>query len=93
MKGDDKTQVPVGRVARAGKSVTPKKAARTKKRRTQELPSYAMTVEEAGVMLRISRSSAYAAAKCGEIPAFRIGDRWIVPRRKIEEMLGITPDD
>ena len=50
--------------------------------------SKVLTVDEAAVELRISRSSAYDAVKTGEIPSIRIGRRILVPRAKLEQMLG-----
>jgi excisionase family DNA binding protein len=45
----------------------------------------ALTVEETAKYLGIGRSMAYEAIRSGEIPAMRIGTRWIVP---IEELNG-----
>jgi excisionase family DNA binding protein len=46
------------------------------------------TVEEAGCdILGLSKCSAYAAVNSGELPAIRIGRRWIVPRHLLESML------
>jgi excisionase family DNA binding protein len=47
-----------------------------------------LTVEEAGRLLRISRQSAYQAARTGELPTIRIGRRLLVPRAKLAELLG-----
>jgi Helix-turn-helix domain len=47
----------------------------------------AFTVEEAGEILGISRCSAYAAAKSGDLPTIQIGRRKIVPRRGLERKL------
>jgi excisionase family DNA binding protein len=46
------------------------------------------TVEEAGTILRISRGSAYAAAKSGALPVVDKGRLKRVPRRALERMLG-----
>jgi len=46
-----------------------------------------LTVEEAARVLRIGRSSAYEAARTGELPTVRIGRILRVPRSAIEEML------
>jgi excisionase family DNA binding protein len=40
-----------------------------------------ITVEEAGVLLGLSRNSAYLAAKRDELPTLRIGRRVLVPCR------------
>jgi excisionase family DNA binding protein len=46
------------------------------------------TVEEAGRLCGVSRQLAYAAVRAGEIPAVRIGRRWVVPCVRLHAMLG-----
>jgi excisionase family DNA binding protein len=46
-----------------------------------------LTVEEAARVLGISRSSAYEAARRGELPIVRIGRRYVVPRAALERLL------
>jgi excisionase family DNA binding protein len=46
-----------------------------------------LTVEEAARLLGIGRNSAYEAVRRGEIPAIRIGKRFVVPRAALERML------
>jgi len=46
-----------------------------------------LTVDEAGRKLGLSRISAYAAAKNGQIPTIRIGRRILVPRVAFERLL------
>jgi excisionase family DNA binding protein len=46
-----------------------------------------VTLNEAAQMLRISRGSAYEAAKRKEIPTIRIGRRLLVPTAALERML------
>ena len=46
-----------------------------------------VTLDEASVLLRISRGSAYQAAKTREIPTIRIGRRLLVPLAALERML------
>jgi excisionase family DNA binding protein len=46
-----------------------------------------MTVEEAAVVLGISRASAYQAVSRGEIPCIRIGRRILVPKVALERLL------
>lgn len=48
-----------------------------------------ITVEHAGELLGLSRSSAYRAATRGEIPTIRIGRRLLVPTAKLLAMLGV----
>jgi excisionase family DNA binding protein len=53
-----------------------------------------MSVEEAGRALGISRGLAYELVARGELPALRLGRRWVVPRRALERMLeGAVGDD
>jgi excisionase family DNA binding protein len=46
-----------------------------------------LTINEVAALLRISRGSAYAAAKRGEIPTIRIGRRLLVPPAALQRML------
>jgi excisionase family DNA binding protein len=46
-----------------------------------------VTLGEAALILRISRGSAYEAAKRKEIPTIRIGRRLLVPLAALERML------
>ena len=52
-----------------------------------------ISVEEAGEILGLSRNSAYAAAKNGELSVIRLGRKLRVPRAAIEKMLGETIAD
>ena len=45
------------------------------------------TLEEVAALLRISRGSAYEAAKRKEIPTIRIGRRLLVPSDALERLL------
>jgi excisionase family DNA binding protein len=46
-----------------------------------------VTVAEAATRLGISINHARAAIKTGEIPSLRIGQRVLVPRRALDQML------
>ena len=48
-----------------------------------------LPVEDAGKLLGLSRPSAYAAVRRGEIPVIRIGRRMLVPTAKLLAMLGL----
>jgi excisionase family DNA binding protein len=62
-------------------------AARKSGRTTlEELPD-AMRVEDAAAFLGISRNTAYAAVKSGEIPSSRFGKRIVVSKRALLEVL------
>jgi excisionase family DNA binding protein len=45
------------------------------------------TIEEAAKRLKIGRNQAYQAALRGELPAFRIGRRWIVSTAALDRLL------
>lgn len=47
-----------------------------------------LTVEEAAKLLGLSRSSAYRAAACGELPTLRFGRRIVVPTARLLALLG-----
>ena len=51
-----------------------------------------VTVEQAGAWLGLSRSSAYEAARRGEIPTLRFNRRLRVPTAKLRVLLGIDPE-
>ncbi|HLX87462.1 MAG TPA: helix-turn-helix domain-containing protein [Acidimicrobiales bacterium] len=51
-----------------------------------------MTVEEAGALCGLSRSSAYDAVRRGELPVLRFGRRLMVPTARLRVMLGIDPE-
>jgi excisionase family DNA binding protein len=47
-----------------------------------------LTVEETAELLGLSRGAAYEGVRCGDIPAVRVGRRWLVPRARLLELLG-----
>lgn len=49
-----------------------------------------LTIEEAAKLLRISRRSAYEAARNGDVPTVRIGRRLLVPRDRLRRLLDGT---
>ena len=50
-----------------------------------------MTVEQAGVLLGVSRRAAYRAAAAGHIPTIRLGRRILIPTAHLHRMLGLDP--
>ena len=58
----------------------------------QDLPA-AISVEDAGKLVGLSRSAAYRAAARGDMPTFRLGRRLYVPTARLLEMLGISEDE
>jgi excisionase family DNA binding protein len=48
-----------------------------------------LSVEEAGRLLDMRRSAAYAAAERGEIPVIRFGRRLVVPTARLLNLLGL----
>jgi excisionase family DNA binding protein len=49
------------------------------------------TVEEIAELLGLSRASAYVLLKSGDIPARRLGTRWIIPRHRFHQWLDSDP--
>ena len=49
-----------------------------------------MNVPEAGKVLGISRATAYAMARSGQLPTIRLGKRILVPRQALERLLAET---
>lgn len=47
----------------------------------------ALTVEEAGALLGISRDLAYDLVNTRQLPSVRLGRRIVVPRRALEQLL------
>lgn len=47
-----------------------------------------ITVPEAGSVIGVCRNAAYEAARRGDIPTIRIGNRILVPVAKLRQMLG-----
>jgi len=58
-----------------------------KKSTANQLGGRVKTLNEVASLLRISRGSAYEAAKRREIPTIRIGRRLLVPIAALERML------
>ncbi len=55
---------------------------------SQKSPAPATTtIVEAAKRLGIGRNQAYEAAARGEIPAIRVGTRWLVPTAALDRML------
>jgi excisionase family DNA binding protein len=48
-----------------------------------------ITVAEAAELLGISKDSAYAAARSGDLPVLRLGRRYLVSVPKLRTLLGI----
>jgi excisionase family DNA binding protein len=57
--------------------------------------SLVVTVEDAAMLLGISRGLAYELVRRGELPAIRLGRRLVVPRRRLLAMIdgGVAPAD
>jgi excisionase family DNA binding protein len=53
----------------------------------EKIVSETTTIVAAAKRLRIGRNQAYEAAARGEIPAIRVGRRWLVPTAALDRML------
>jgi len=47
--------------------------------------------EIAGKALGLGRSASYAACRTGDIPALRLGSKFVIPTSRLRQMLGIDP--
>ncbi len=45
------------------------------------------SVDEVAALLGIARGVAYESVRTGEIPATRVGRRWLIPRRRFHAWL------
>ncbi|MGL4743281.1 MAG: helix-turn-helix domain-containing protein [Dermatophilaceae bacterium] len=50
------------------------------------------TVSEVAALLGMSRANTYALLGTGEIPARRLGSRWVIPRHRFHQWLDNDPD-
>ncbi len=52
-----------------------------------------LAIEEAGRLLGLGRSSAYRAARRGELPTLQFGRRLVVPTMRLLRLLGAEPEN
>ena len=52
-----------------------------------------MSVSDAAILLGVSRSAAYRAARAGQIPTITFGRRLLVPTCRLLEMLGLPLEE
>ena len=52
-----------------------------------------MSVSDAAILLGVSRSAAYRAAKAGQIPTIAFGRRLLVPTCRLLEILGVPLEE
>ena len=55
-------------------------------------PPAVYTIPETARLLAISLGSAYRLARTGQIPAVRLGGRWVVPKRRLHDWLNQPTD-
>lgn len=51
-----------------------------------------LTVDEVAALLGISRGLAYELARCGKLPALRLGRRLLIPRSALKDLLSPRKD-
>jgi excisionase family DNA binding protein len=51
-----------------------------------------LKIEQASVLMGISRSAAYRAVAAGDLPSVRFGSRLYVPTARLLELLGLIPE-
>lgn len=47
-----------------------------------------LTVEEAAVLLRVSKGTVYGLCRERRLPSLKLGRRWVIPRGALLELLG-----
>jgi excisionase family DNA binding protein len=52
-----------------------------------------LKIEQASVLMGISRSAAYRAVATGDLPSVRFGSRLYVPTARLLDLLGLVPED
>lgn len=50
------------------------------------------TVAEVAEMLSLSLGSTYALVRSGDIPARKLGARWVIPKRRLHQWLDELPE-
>jgi excisionase family DNA binding protein len=55
--------------------------------------SLTYSVDEIAALLGIARGVAYESVRNGEIPATRVGRRWLIPRKRFHAWLDGDPPD
>ncbi|WP_320068345.1 helix-turn-helix domain-containing protein [Micromonospora sp. RTGN7] len=50
------------------------------------------TVAETAHLLSLSLGSTYALVRSGDIPAIKLGGRWLIPKRRLHEWLNNLPE-
>ncbi|MFI6330067.1 helix-turn-helix domain-containing protein [Micromonospora chersina] len=60
--------------------------------RPAPVASAVYTVAETAAILRLSLGSTYALVRSGEIPALKLGDRWVIPWGRLHRWLDDLPE-
>lgn len=51
-------------------------------------PNLILTLDETAELLRVSKSTLYRAAQCGEVPGFKIRGQWRFSLTSVEHLVG-----
>ncbi|MGW4678788.1 helix-turn-helix domain-containing protein [Micromonospora taraxaci] len=70
---------------------TPTEAGGISTGRPAPVVSAVYTVAETAEILRLSLGSTYALVRSGEIPALKLGGRWVIPRGRLHRWLDDLP--
>ncbi|MFJ8685979.1 helix-turn-helix domain-containing protein [Micromonospora wenchangensis] len=60
--------------------------------RTAPVVRAVYTVAETAEILSLSLGSTYALVRSGQIPAMKLGGRWLIPKRRLHQWLNDLPD-
>lgn len=51
-----------------------------------------LSAAEAAALLHLNVKRVQALARLGQVPATRVGRKWLFPRKRIEQMVGMEPE-
>ncbi|WP_432901272.1 helix-turn-helix domain-containing protein [Micromonospora matsumotoense] len=71
---------------------TPTGAGGTSTGRPAKVASAVYTVAETAEILSLSLGSTYALVRSGEIPAIKLGGRWLIPKGRLHRWLDDLPE-
>lgn len=56
------------------------------------IASAVYTVAETAHLLSLSLGTTYALIRSGDIPAFKLGNRWLIPKRRLHQWIDGLPE-
>jgi excisionase family DNA binding protein len=69
----------------------PPALAKLRQRKPPSSEALTITIDEAAERLRVGRNQMYEAVRRGDVPAIRVGKRWLVPTVAFNRLLACEP--